>query len=89
MNIKDIANLAGVGVSTVSRVINNKPDVNEETREKVLEVIKKTKFVPNNNARNLKKNDTNSKNGLPVVIINKKPAVTKLLIKITAFLRPR
>ena len=40
MNIKDIANLAGVGDSTVSRVINNKPDVNEETREKVLEVIK-------------------------------------------------
>ena len=60
MNIRDIANLAGVGVSTVSRVINNKPDVNEETREKVLEVIKKTKFVPNNNARNLKKNNTNS-----------------------------
>ena len=60
MNIKDIANLAGVGVSTVSRVINNKPDVNEETREKVLEVIKETKFVPNNNARNLKKNNTNS-----------------------------
>ncbi|WP_367397822.1 LacI family DNA-binding transcriptional regulator [Clostridium bornimense] len=27
MNIRDVANLAGVGVSTVSRVINNKPDV--------------------------------------------------------------
>ena len=31
MNIKDIARLAGVGVSTVSRVINNHPDVKQDT----------------------------------------------------------
>lgn len=36
MNIKDIARLAGVGVSTVSRVINDHPDVKDETREKIL-----------------------------------------------------
>ncbi len=34
MNIRDIARLAGVGVSTVSRVINDHPDVKDETREK-------------------------------------------------------
>ena len=41
MNIKDIAQIAGVGVSTVSRVLNGHPDVRDETRAKVLEVIKK------------------------------------------------
>ena len=34
MNIKDIVNLAQVGVSTVSRVLNNHPDVKESTRAK-------------------------------------------------------
>ncbi|WP_300384367.1 LacI family DNA-binding transcriptional regulator [Clostridium sp.] len=60
MNIKDIAKIAGVGVSTVSRVINNHPDVKQETRERVLEIIKENNYIPNNSARNLKKN--NSKN---------------------------
>lgn len=53
-SIKEIAQLAGVGISTVSRVINNKSDVNPETKEKVLAVIKKYHFEPNANARNLK-----------------------------------
>lgn len=58
-SIKEIARLAGVGTSTVSRVINNKSDVNPETKQKVLDVIKKYHFEPNANARNLKQ--TNSK----------------------------
>lgn len=57
MNIKDVARIAGVGVSTVSRVINNHPDVKEETRKRVLEVIKEVNFVPNNGARMLKRNN--------------------------------
>ena len=57
MNIKDIAKLAGVGVSTVSRVLNNHPDVKKETRDKVLEVIKEHNYVPNNSARILKSNN--------------------------------
>ena len=48
MNIRDIAKLAGVGVSTVSRVLNNHPDVKESTREKVLEIIKDSNYIPNN-----------------------------------------
>ncbi|MDV4149874.1 LacI family DNA-binding transcriptional regulator [Clostridium sp. AL.422] len=60
MNIRDIARIAGVGVSTVSRVINNHPDVKEQTRERVLEVIKENNYIPNNSARNLKKNNTNN-----------------------------
>lgn len=60
MNIKDIAKLAGVGVSTVSRVINNHPDVKDETREKILKIIKDSNYIPNNSARVLKKSNTNS-----------------------------
>ncbi|HAT4313755.1 TPA: LacI family transcriptional regulator [Clostridium perfringens] len=58
MQIKDIAKIAGVGVGTVSRVINNCPDVSEKTRRKVSKIIEKYNYVPNNNARLLKMNDT-------------------------------
>jgi LacI family transcriptional regulator len=37
--IRDVAKLANVSVATVSRILNNKPDVSEETRQKVLEAI--------------------------------------------------
>lgn len=58
MNIKDIAKIAGVGVSTVSRVLNNHPDVKDETRERILKIIKDSNYVPNNSARILKQNNT-------------------------------
>lgn len=54
MNIKDIARLAGVAVSTVSRVLNGHPDVAAETREHVLQLMRQHHYVPNNSARNLK-----------------------------------
>ncbi|MCH4888288.1 LacI family transcriptional regulator [Acidaminobacter sp. JC074] len=59
VNIKDIAKAAGVGVSTVSRVLNNQPDVKDSTKERVLKVIEELNYVPNNSARNLKRNKTN------------------------------
>lgn len=58
MNIKDIAAIARVGVSTVSRVLNNHPDVNDETRKRVLEIIKENNYIPNNSARILKQSNT-------------------------------
>ncbi|MHC1749493.1 MAG: LacI family DNA-binding transcriptional regulator [Cellulosilyticaceae bacterium] len=58
MNIKDIARISGVGVSTVSRVINNHPDVKKETRDHILEIIKEYNYIPNNSARILKQNNT-------------------------------
>lgn len=54
ITIKDIAKKCGVGVSTVSRAINNHPDISEETKRMIMEVIKENNFVPNNSARNLK-----------------------------------
>ena len=53
MTIKDIARISGVAVSTVSRVINNHPDVSAESREKVMAVIREHNFIPNNSARDL------------------------------------
>lgn len=58
MNIRDIAKLAEVGVSTVSRVINNHPDVKDSTRKKILNIIKESNYIPNNSARMLKQNNT-------------------------------
>lgn len=55
--IKDIAKICGVGVSTVSRAINNHPDINPETKEKIMSTIKEYGYVPNNSARNLKRVD--------------------------------
>ena len=52
--IRDVARKAGVAVSTVSRVLNGRPDVSEETRKKVMDVVEEYGFVQNRNARNLK-----------------------------------
>ena len=54
ITIKDIARIAGVGVSTVSRALNNHPDINPETREKIMKVVEEYDFIPNTSARNLK-----------------------------------
>lgn len=51
--INDIARLAGVSKSTVSRVITNPSIVRKTTREKVLAVMKECHFVPNSNAQSL------------------------------------
>lgn len=58
LNIKDIAKISGYAVSTVSRVINNHPDVKDETREKILKIIEKYNYIPNNSARNLKRSES-------------------------------
>jgi LacI family transcriptional regulator len=58
VTIKDIANEAGVSITTVSRVLNNREDVNEKTREKVLKIIEKYNYNPNSVARSLVMNKT-------------------------------
>lgn len=56
--IKDVARLAGVGVGTVSRVINNEGSVGEKTRKKVLDAMKTLNYSRNNMAFRLRKNET-------------------------------
>ncbi len=53
MNLEQIAELSGVSRSTVSRVINNDPNVSNQTREKVLQVVRRVNYVPNAAARGL------------------------------------
>ena len=53
MTIKDIARQCSVSVSTVSRVLNDRPDVSEDVRRKVLNAIKNSNYIPNNSARDL------------------------------------
>ena len=57
MNIRDIARISGVGVSTVSRVLNNHPDV-KRVLVKCFTCNKRSNYVPNNSARILKQNNT-------------------------------
>jgi LacI family transcriptional regulator len=51
--IEDIARLAGVSRTTVSRVLNNRPDVDRETRARVLGVIEEQRYVPSLTAAGL------------------------------------
>ena len=53
LTIRDVAAAAGVSTQTVSRVLNNRPDVAPETLERIQEVIKKTGYAPNMLARSL------------------------------------
>ncbi|MCY6484991.1 LacI family DNA-binding transcriptional regulator [Clostridium aestuarii] len=57
-SIKDVAREANVSIATVSRVLNNVDVVNEDTKKKVLEAIKKLDYRPNIVARSLKTQKT-------------------------------
>lgn len=60
ITMKDIASQAGVARQTVSKIINRKDaDISQETREKVLGIVRKLKYQPNYFARSLKKGKTN------------------------------
>ena len=52
-SIADIAQAARVSVSTVSRILNNKPDVSTDTRQRVLAVIQRMGYFPHPHARRL------------------------------------
>lgn len=60
MTIKDIAQLSGCSVATVSRALNGHPDVSEETRQKVMAIIEERGFQPNANAKHLKQQASSS-----------------------------
>ncbi len=55
--IQDVARLAGVSLSTVSAVINNKSVVSEQTRQRILESIDRLHYRPSLYARNLARRD--------------------------------
>ncbi|WP_160720650.1 LacI family DNA-binding transcriptional regulator [Bacillus sp. USDA818B3_A] len=59
LTINDIARIAGVSRQTISRVLNNKPEVNESTRKHVQRIIEKHGFRPSLQARSMVTRQTN------------------------------
>lgn len=58
MNIKEMAKLAGVSCATISRVLNDSGYVKEDTRKKVMGIIKEYNYTPNMIARSLSSKDS-------------------------------
>lgn len=58
--IRDVADLAGVSMKTVSRVVNGEPGVLPETRERVASAVLELGFVPDRHARSLKRGDSDT-----------------------------
>src|ERR1700747_630886 len=56
--IRDVAHAAGVGVGTISRVLNSSTQVTRETRTRVLDAIRRLAFRPNAQARRILKRRT-------------------------------
>ncbi|GAA0610448.1 LacI family DNA-binding transcriptional regulator [Virgibacillus siamensis] len=76
-NISGIAKLAGVSVSTVSRVLNNHKYVSDDKREAVLKVIEEMNYTPNKNAIDLIRGETKT---VGVILpYNNNPAFDQML----------
>lgn len=60
ITIKDIAEMAQVSKGTVSRVLNDTPGVGDETRKRILKIIKELDFQPNASAQGLAARRTNN-----------------------------
>lgn len=59
VTLKDVAELAGVSIATVSYVVNGTRSVKPATRIKVLSAVEQLNYIPNSSARNLKTRDSN------------------------------
>lgn len=67
MTIKEIAKLAGVSISTVSKIINNKDEnINPQTRSRVLQIVKEYNYTPYGTVKNI----SSAKNFLLGVLLN-------------------
>ena len=60
MTIKDLARQSGYSLGTVSRVLNNQPNVSDKARETIMAIVKEAGFELNSNAKNLKQQRSNS-----------------------------
>ena len=58
VTLKEIAQMCGVSVSTISNILNGKPKVSEETRQRVLEIVRQTGYQPNYFAQGMRKQKT-------------------------------
>ncbi|HZJ86772.1 MAG TPA: LacI family DNA-binding transcriptional regulator, partial [Erysipelothrix sp.] len=76
-SMNDVAKRAGVGVSTVSKVLNNYANVSEATREKVLKAVEELNYVPNAVASALSSKRRN-RIAIVVFINNEKQAIDEI-----------
>lgn len=60
ITLKEIANKCNVSIATVSNILNNKSNVSEETKQRILKVVKETGYRPNYMARTLRAHKTNT-----------------------------
>ena len=58
MTIKDLAEKTGYGIATVSRVLNNQPNVSEKARNAIMQAVEESGFQINTNAKQLKQHAT-------------------------------
>lgn len=70
VTIRDVAKTAGVAVSTASRALNNRGDVSESTRKRVLEAARELRYVPNSLARGLLSGETRTVGVIVTTILN-------------------
>ncbi len=56
--IRDLAARLGISIGTVSRALNGRPDVNPETRQRVIDAAREVGYVPQQSGRNLRKGTT-------------------------------
>lgn len=70
VTIRDVASAAGVAVSTASRALNNRGDVSESTRRRVLQAARELDYVPNSLARGLLSGRTRTVGVIVTTILN-------------------
>ena len=67
VKLKDIAKIAGVSIKTVSRAINDYPDISDATKEKILKIADELSYSPNLLAKGLRQQRTTT---ILIIIIN-------------------
>ncbi len=58
VTLKDIAKIAGVSVNTVSRALNNKPDISKETKKKIIKIAKELNYRKDFTASSLRRKES-------------------------------
>lgn len=77
VTINDVAKKAGVGVSTVSKVMNNYDNISEATKKKVWDVVEELNYIPNSIAIALS-SKSSRRVGLVVFINNHRQAIDEI-----------
>ncbi|MCF7875461.1 LacI family transcriptional regulator [Candidatus Bipolaricaulota bacterium] len=70
VTMEDIAEKAGVSINTVSRALNDKPDINDQTKKEVLQIAEQLNYQPNRFAKGLRSSKTSTLGVIVADIMN-------------------